>query len=102
MIYFFLLLVALGLCGRTQVFSSCREQGLLFPVASHCRGFSSGSTGLGRVGSGGRAWRGLGHGLSSCGMQVQSLHGMWDLPRPGVGPVSLHCLSIHRATQEVL
>ena len=26
--------------------------------------------------------------LSSCGAQAQLLHGMWDLPRPGPGPVS--------------
>ena len=26
--------------------------------------------------------------LSSCGSQAQLLHGMWDLPRPGLEPVS--------------
>ena len=26
--------------------------------------------------------------LSSCGSQAQSLHGMWDLTRPGLEPVS--------------
>ena len=26
--------------------------------------------------------------LSSCGLQAQPLHGMWDLPRPGLEPVS--------------
>ena len=26
--------------------------------------------------------------LSSCGAQAQLLHGMWDLPRPGLEPVS--------------
>ena len=26
--------------------------------------------------------------LSSCGSQAQSLHGMWDLPRPGLEPMS--------------
>ena len=26
--------------------------------------------------------------LSSCGPQAQLLHGMWDLPRPGIKPVS--------------
>ena len=82
-------------------------------LVAACRGCSSswlltaaaslvGAQALGRVGSSGRAWRGLGHGLSSCGVQVQSLHGTWDLPQPGVGPVSLHCLPIHHATQEVL
>lgn len=61
-----------------------------------------GAQALGRVGSSSRAWRDLGHRLSSCGVQVQLLHGTWDLPRPGVGPVSLHCLPIHCATREVL
>ena len=28
------------------------------------------------------------HGLSSCGSRGQSLRGMWDLPRPGLEPVS--------------
>ena len=28
------------------------------------------------------------HGLSSCGTQAQLLHGMWDLPRAGIEPVS--------------
>ena len=26
--------------------------------------------------------------LSSCGARAQPLHGMWDLPRPGLEPVS--------------
>ena len=26
--------------------------------------------------------------LSNCGSRAQSLHGMWDLPRPGLEPVS--------------
>ena len=28
------------------------------------------------------------HRLSNCGSRAQSLHGMWDLPRPGLEPVS--------------
>ena len=28
------------------------------------------------------------HRLSSCGSWAQSLRGMWDLPRPGLEPVS--------------
>ena len=30
----------------------------------------------------------LEHRLSSCGTWASLLHGMWDLPRPGIGPVS--------------
>ena len=32
--------------------------------------------------------RALERRLSSCGAQAQLLHGMWDLPRPGMEPVS--------------
>ena len=28
------------------------------------------------------------HRLSNCGSRAQSLRGMWDLPRPGLEPVS--------------
>ena len=30
------------------------------------------------------------HRLSNCGSRVQSLRGMWDLPRPGPEPAPLH------------
>ena len=30
----------------------------------------------------------MAHELSSCGTWAQLLHGMWDLPRPGLDPVS--------------
>ena len=38
--------------------------------------------------SSGGAWA-LEHRVSRCGTQVYLLHGMWDLPRPGIKPVSL-------------
>ena len=44
--------------------------------ASHCGGFSLRSTGSRRT------------GFSSCGTQAQLLRSMWDLPRPGLKPVS--------------
>ena len=65
------------LCARA--FSSCSKWGPLFiavrgpltiaasPVAEH---------------------RLQTHRLSSCGSRAQSLRGMWDLPRPGLEPVS--------------
>ena len=84
-VFFFLIylfLAALGLrCGAR---------------ASHCGGFSCcGAWALG-------AWasvvvarrlsscssRAPEHGLSSCGAQAQLLPGMWDLPGPGLEPVS--------------
>ena len=76
-IYLFLAVLGLHFCARA--FSSCSKQGPLFIavrgpltivaslVAEHrlqkCR-------------------------LSSCGSWAQSLHGMWDLPRPELEPVS--------------
>ena len=64
--------------------------------ASHCGGFSCCGAravgawaslvvalGLSRCGS-----RALEHRLSSCGTRAQLLCGMWDLPRPGIEPVS--------------
>ena len=72
-------MAALGLRFCARAFSSCGERGTLFiavcgpltvtasPVAEHrlqtCR-------------------------LSSCGSRAQLLGGMWDLPRPGLKPVS--------------
>ena len=52
--------------------------------ASCCGGFSCcGAWALG-------AWASVvvAHGLSSCGAWAQLLHGMWDLPGPGLKPVS--------------
>ena len=49
---------------------------LLRSTGSRCAGFSS-------CGS-----RALEHSLSSCGARAQLLHGMWDLPGPGLEPVS--------------
>ena len=49
---------------------------LLRSTGSRCAGFSSCGT------------RALESRLSSCGAQVQLFHGMWDLPRPGLEPVS--------------
>ena len=76
-IYPFLAVLGLRFCARA--FSSCGKRGPLFiavrgpltiaasPVAEHrlqtCR-------------------------LSSCGSRAQLLRGMWDLPRPGLEPVS--------------
>ena len=69
----------LGLRFCARAFSSCDEWGPLFiavrgpltvaasPVAEH---------------------RLQTRMLSSCGSRAQLLHGMWDLPRPGLEPVS--------------
>ena len=96
---FLSLLAALGLCCCACAFSSCGEQGLLFVVV---RGLLIAVASLvaehGLLGAqisvvvalrlsscGSRA---LEHRLSSCGAWASLLHGMWDLPGPGLEPVS--------------
>ena len=75
-IYLFLAVLGLRFCVRA--FSSCSERGPLHhgAWASHYRGLSCWEHRL-------QTCR-----LSSCGSQAQLLHGMWDLPRPGLEPVS--------------
>ena len=75
---FILFLAVLGLRFCARAFSSCGEWGPLFiavhgpltvaasPVAEH---------------------RLQTRRLSSCGSRAHLLHGMWDLPRPGLEPV---------------
>ena len=77
-IYLFILAV-LGLRFCARAFSSCSERGPLFIMV---RGPLTIATSLVAE-----------HGLqtlrlSSCGSRAQLLHGMWDLPRPGLEPVS--------------
>ena len=72
-------MAVLGLRFCARAFSSCGERGPLFiavrgllttaasPVAEH---------------------RLQTHRLSNCGSRAQLLRGMWDLPRPGLEPVS--------------
>ena len=74
----------LGLRGCTRAFSGCSGRGRLF-VAAH--GFSLSwlplLRALGAWASGVAA-----RGRSRCGPRTRSLRLMWDLPRPGVEPVS--------------
>ena len=50
---------------------------------SHCGGFSCGAQAVGAQPS-----VVVAHGLSICVTWAPLLHGMWDLPRPGIEPVS--------------
>ena len=86
-IYFiYLFLAALGLRSCVRAFSSCGERGLLF-VAVHGLLIAVASLvvarGLSSCGS-----RALECRLSSCGARDQLLCSMWDLPGPGLEPVS--------------
>ena len=71
--YFYLFLAVLGLHFCVRAFSSCGERGPLFIavcgplVAEHKLQMRR---------------------LSSCGSRAQLVRGMWDLPRPGLEPVS--------------
>ena len=82
---------ALGLCCCARDFFSCSEQGLLFIAVP---GFSLRwllllrSTGSRRVGFSSCGSRALGHRLSNCGKRAYLLCSMWDLPGPGLKPVS--------------
>ena len=52
--------------------------------ASHCSDFSC----CGAWNLGARASVDAAHGLSSCGTRASLLPGMWDLPGPGIEPMS--------------
>ena len=91
-------MATLGLRCCMRAFSSCGERWLLFVAvpASHCGGFSC--CGVQALG----AWASVvvACGLSSCGswalerrlsssgIRAWSLCGMWDLPGPGLEPMS--------------
>ena len=81
----------LGLCCCSGIFSSCDKWGLLYSCgiwASHRQGFSWQTTGSRHaVFSRYSSWA-LEHHFTSCGAQVELLHGMWDLPAAGIKPVS--------------
>ena len=97
-LFIYLFMAALGLHCCMRAFSSCGERGLLFCCgagASHCHGFSCGAQPLGA-----RASVVVAHGLSSCGSRAverrlsscgaraELLRSLWDLPRPGLEPMS--------------
>ena len=69
---FFKFLALLGLHFCARAFSSCGERGPLTIVAASLVAENRLQTCR----------------LSSCGSRAQLLRGMWDLPRPGLEPVS--------------
>ena len=75
-IYF---LAVLGLCLCVRAFSSCSEQGPLFIVVRGPLTIVASLVAERKLQT---------HRLSSCGSRAQLLHGMWDLPRTGLEPVS--------------
>ena len=98
-LFVFIYLVALGLCCSTWAFSSCIERGLLF-LAVHglliavvslvaelgLLGLWASAVAARGLSSCGE--RALERSLSSCGALALLLRGMWDLPGPGLEPMS--------------
>ena len=75
--WFFLAVLGLHLCARA--FSSCGEWGPLFIAVRGPLTIAASLVAEHRLQS---------RRLSRCGSRAQLLHGMWDLPRPGLEPVS--------------
>ena len=82
----------LGLRWCVRAFSSCSEQGLLSSCgawASHCSGFSCCRAWVLRhAGFSSCSMWALGCGLSSCDTWAYLPHGMWNIPGPGIKPMS--------------
>ena len=78
-IYLFIFLAVLGLRFCARAFSSCGEQGPLFNAVRGPLTVAASLVAEHRLQT---------RRLSSCGSQAQLLRGMWDLPRPGLEPVS--------------
>ena len=76
-IYLFLAVLGLRFCARA--FSSCGERGPLFIVVRGPLTIAASLVAEHRLQT---------RRLSSCGSRAQLLRGMWDLPRPGLEPVS--------------
>ena len=73
-------MAVLGLRFCARAFCSCGKWGATLhrgAWASHCRGLSLVAEHKLQT-----------HRLSSCGAWAQLLRGMWDLPRPGLEPMS--------------
>ena len=81
-IYLFFLFLFFGCVGssvRARAFSSCGKRGPLFIAARGPLTIAAPPVAGHRLQT---------RRLSSCGSQAQPLRGIWDLPRPGLEPVS--------------
>ena len=77
LIYLFLTVLGLRFCARA--FSSCDNWGPLFIAVRGPLTIATSLVAEHRLQT---------RRLSNCGSRAQSLRGMWDLPRPGLEPVS--------------
>ena len=72
-------MAVLGLRFCARAFSSCGKWGPLFTVVRGPPTIAASPVADHRLQT---------RRLSNCGSRAQSLHGMWDPPRPGLEPVS--------------
>ena len=72
-------MAVLGLRFRARAFPSCGKRGPLFIAVHGPLTITASLVAEHRLQT---------RRLSNCGSQAQLLHGMWDLPRPGLEPVS--------------
>ena len=79
-------MAALGLRCCTRAFSSCGERG--YSLLRHAGVSLRWLLLLRSTALGARASVVVARGLSSCGSRAWLLHDMWDLPGPGLKPVS--------------
>ena len=78
-LFIYLFLAVLGLCFCARAFSSCGKRGPLLVAVHGPLTVAASLVAEHRLQT---------RRLSSCGSRAQSLRGMWDLPRPGLEPVS--------------
>ena len=78
-LFIYLLLTVLGLRFCARAFSSCSERGPLFIAVRRPLIIAASLVAEHRLQT---------HRLSNCGSRASLLRGMWDLPRPGLEPVS--------------
>ena len=79
LIFIYLFLAVLGLRFCARAFSSCSKRGPLFITVRGPLTIAASLVAEHRLQT---------RRLSSCGSQAQLLRSMWDLPRPGLEPVS--------------
>ena len=77
--FIYLFLAVLGLCFCERAFCSCGQRGPLFIVVCRPLNIAASLVVEHRLQT---------RRLSSCGSRAQLLRGMWDLPRPGLEPMS--------------
>ena len=77
--FIYLFMAVLGLCFCARAFSSCGKRGPLFIAVRGPLTIAASLVAEHRLQT---------RMLSSCGSRAQLLRGMWDLPRPGLEPVS--------------